>query len=97
MSETDEETDDRGSACFLDQGRICGADCKAFIDPPSGKAYLGENWANCHILVNLDRAGRNLGLLARFASDLTENQQVASADAARAANSPPMKPPNPGG
>jgi hypothetical protein len=66
------ESDDlaaRRPACFFDQGRICGADCMAFLPArPEGSAYLGETWAECHVLVSADRLARHLIILTQVAS-----------------------------
>jgi hypothetical protein len=74
-----------GPACFLDQSRICGADCMAYLTkPPEGQAYQGEQWAHCHLLVNVDRTGRHLGII----TTLVRNQQ---ADQMRAQQAPKVK------
>jgi hypothetical protein len=53
-----------GPGCFIDQHRICGPDCMAYLpQKPEGKAYIGEQWAHCHLLVNADRAGRHIVIL----------------------------------
>lgn len=69
MEQGDQATDGveeaKGLACFLDQGRICSADCMAYLTtPPEGKHYIGEHWPRCHVLVNMDRGGRHLVVLA---------------------------------
>lgn len=66
-------------ACFQDQGRICGSDCMAYLpQPPAGTAYQGENWAHCLLLVNAERAGKHViiiaDLLKRSKSEATRNQ-----------------------
>lgn len=37
---------------------------------PSGSAFIGEQWASCHLLVNADRAGRHLVVLADVGTKL---------------------------
>lgn len=54
-----------GPACYRDQCRICGPDCMAFLPQvPEGPVYVGEQWAHCLILVNQERTGRHLVVLA---------------------------------
>lgn len=82
----------RGGACFFNQDRVCGPDCMAYLSsPPSGKAYVGENWSHCHLLVNIDRTGRHLALIHQEISTLNIDMKKRQADATR-----PM-PPSPKG
>ena len=82
----------KGGACFLNQSRICGADCMAYLtNPPDGKAYVGANWAQCHLLVNMDRTGRHLALIHQEINTINTNMKKRQADATR-----PM-PPSPKG
>ena len=61
----------KGLACFLDQGRICSADCMSYLTTvPEGKHYIGEHWPRCHVLVNMDRGGRHLVVLADIGNKL---------------------------
>jgi|SRR5690606_10009318 len=89
MSQTDPELydyrpGDSGPACFFSQDRICGSDCMAYLPtPPQGQAYLGEQWAHCHVLVNVDRVGRHLVVLASTASELVKHFKDEAADRKR--------------
>lgn len=58
-------------ACFLNQDRVCSADCMAYVtSPPEDPAYVGQQWARCLILLNAERAGKHLVVLASAASKL---------------------------
>lgn len=87
------ENDDEslnGPACFLDQARICGPDCMSFLTkPPEGPAYLGETWAKCHLLVNVDRVGRHLVVLADIQNRVFRMREKEAADTARASQPVP--------
>lgn len=75
---------DSHGACFINQDRVCGPDCMAFLTvPPTGNAYQGENWAHCMVLVNLDRTGRHLTILANNDSSLLSMKRNALADQQR--------------
>jgi len=74
----------KGASCYRDQARICGPDCMAYLpQKPEGKAYIGEQWAHCHVLVNMDRQGRHLVVLADVGSKLVSVQRKAEAEAVR--------------
>ena len=78
------------SACFINQERICGPDCMAYLTAaPEGKAYMGENWAHCMILINLDRTGRHLTILANTNSSLFSLKRNEVADGQRLNQQPP--------
>ena len=78
-----------GLACFMNQDRICGADCMAFLPQvPEGITFQGEQWAHCHLLVNADRAGRHLVVLASVGSNLVSLQRKANAEAVRSQKPP---------
>ena len=70
-TEEDQQEEDPGKGqlfCFFNETRPCGPDCMAYLTvPPQGKTYLGVQWAQCHILVNVDRAGRHLTVLTQHA------------------------------
>lgn len=52
--------------CYKDPMRICGPACMAYLVlPPAGPAYQGQNWAHCLELVNNDRIGRHLTVIAQ--------------------------------
>lgn len=38
--------------------------------PPAGLNYTGENWAHCVLLVNAERSGKHLVVLANVATSL---------------------------
>lgn len=79
-----------GGACFLSQDRVCGSDCMSYLDKvPDGPAYLGENWAKCHILVNVDRGGRHLAILAQVSASAFNLKKNQAADESRANQPPP--------
>lgn len=73
-----------GLACFMNQDRVCGSDCMAFLPQvPDGSQYIGEQWAHCHLLVNADRAGRHLVILASVGSKIAGLQSKTVAEAQR--------------
>lgn len=85
MNEVEEDTPsmqaEQFGACFLDQHRVCSADCMAFLAVvPSGDAYIGEMWAHCHLLVQAERTGRHLPIIALGVSQLAKLKQVAQAE-----------------
>ncbi len=54
-----------GLSCFISQDRICGPDCMAFSTAHApGSPYVGEQWACCRLLVNVERSGKHLVVLA---------------------------------
>lgn len=58
-------------SCFLDQERVCGSDCMAYlVSPPTDPSYIGQQWARCHLLVNIERGGKHLVVLAAQASKM---------------------------
>lgn len=58
-------------ACFISQDRVCSADCMAYLQkPPAGVDYIGEQWARCHLLVNMHRGGKHLVVLADVGTKL---------------------------
>jgi len=62
-------------ACFQDNTRICGPDCMAYLpQKPVGKAYIGENWAHCKLLVTADQVGRHLVLITDLFSKMRTAQ-----------------------
>lgn len=82
--EAEGETPRAGLACFMNQDRICGSDCMAYLpQAPEGDWYKGEQWAHCHLLVNADRAGRHLVVLANVGSKISGLQRKADAEAVR--------------
>ncbi len=80
--------------CFVSD-RLCGADCVAYLtEPPKGEDYAaGEPWTHCLLLVNAQRVGKHLVVLASQGRDLLKHNHVKSADDARAkANAVPIPP-----
>lgn len=70
--------------CFLNNERFCTPECIAYLNKvPEGPAYLGEQWARCHVLVNVDRAGRHLVVLASTVGELKNHIKNEAADKAR--------------
>lgn len=70
--------------CFLAQERICGPDCMAYLPQvPEGEQFKGEQWAHCHLLVNADRTGRHIVVLANLGTKLYSLKSKASAEEAR--------------
>ena len=73
-----------GAACFKDQQRICGPDCMAYLThPPTSPYYEGEMWAHCHVLVNHDRIGRHLVIVANTLGRLGSQSARSHAEAQR--------------
>lgn len=71
--------------CFLASDRVCGPDCVAFnTSPPREQDYVGQHFANCHLLINAHRAGKHLVILAAAATKM--HQGVAQ----QAMPSPPI-------
>lgn len=63
-------------ACFLNQDRVCGADCMAFLPTaPQGVAYIGQQWAHCLLLVNAERTGKHLIVLADIGNKLVASKR----------------------
>lgn len=77
-------------ACWLDQHRLCGPDCAAFLTkPPDGVAYQGEGWARCLLLVNADRVGRHLVIITQITDRLERQRRTEVADQKRPSPSVP--------
>jgi hypothetical protein len=70
--------------CFQDAKRVCGPDCMAFITPPHGDDYRGQQWAQCLLLVNAHRTGKHLVILADSVGRHLQKAGQALADQARA-------------
>lgn len=68
MQETDKEEKEQTSTglfCFLNSDRACGADCMAYEAAPTHKDFMGKQWANCMLLVNIHRTGKHLTIIAQ--------------------------------
>ncbi len=62
-----------GLTCFLDSGRICGPDCMAYQQPPSGAEYQDQQFAQCMLLVNAHRTAKHLVILASEVRAISDN------------------------
>lgn len=61
------EAKEEGVYCFLDAERLCGADCAAYLteaDRPQ-KATEAAEWEKCLLLLNVQRTGKHLVVLAQ--------------------------------
>ena len=69
-----------GLGCFMDQLRVCGPDCVAFLNPPpqNDPEYQGQPWSRCHMLVNVHRAGKHLVILTSDVHRLLTKQPGAN-------------------
>jgi hypothetical protein len=61
----------------------------AYITPPAGPDYVGQQWAHCILLVNTHRVGKHLVILADAVGQQVKKSVTALADAARANQPPP--------
>jgi hypothetical protein len=75
--------------CYRDSARVCGPDCMAYITPPNGPDYQGQQWAHCLMLVTAHRTGKHLVLLADAVGQQVKKSVTALADAARINQPPP--------
>lgn len=81
-----------GLGCFIDQARLCGVDCMAYLPQvPDQKAYLGETWAHCLLLLNADRIGRHLVVLVDIAKSTAARSAQRQSEAARQQPSPTVR------
>lgn len=64
-----------GLYCFINPNRACGPECMAYENAPSGKDFLGKQWANCLLLVNVHRTGKHLTILAGSVDSLVVSKQ----------------------
>lgn len=89
----DEKNEKQELYCFMNQGRLCSAECMAFETfAPEGEDYKNKPWANCMVLVNTHRIGKHLVVLASGAGKLFNLLSTESADRKRT-NQPPPAPP----
>lgn len=59
MVEVPSVKEESGLYCFIDSARPCSADCMAFLTTlPEAKEFQGNQWAQCHLLVNIHRMGK---------------------------------------
>lgn len=77
--------DGSGLMCFKDKDRPCSPECMAFLThPPEGPDYQDVQWAHCHELVYMHRAGKHLVVIAQCSVDQTRIKKNQAADAQRA-------------
>jgi len=76
--------------CFLEQDRLCGASCMAFVTHPrrAEVSELVESQSHCSLLLAADRLGRNITILASTLSQSERRRKMADIDAKRDANTP---------
>ncbi len=76
-SEKKQENERQGTGlyCFLDRNKACGADCMAWDSVPNHRDYIGKQFANCMILVNLHRTGKHLTVIASSLDTLVKSEQ----------------------
>jgi hypothetical protein len=97
----DREVEAKDRFCFMEQSRPCDPTCLAHtVYVPEGKAYEGQQWAHCLVLVNLEKASRHVVALAQHgqtlllhADNLLKFLKVKQADDRRG---PPPAPPRGG-
>jgi hypothetical protein len=77
--ELDESIEETELICWLDSGRVCGADCMAHTTVEAESKLLNEQQKHCAALVALERVGRHSGgimmLLKSVGADLTRAAQ----------------------
>lgn len=76
-----------GLFCFLNSDRPCGPDCMAYTThvKRAASSELNAQSAHCSVLVSLERAGRNLTVIAGDVHHHLVGQGKRTADAAREA------------
>lgn len=60
--------EEQGIYCFLDGDRVCSADCAAYLpeaDRPRKDAAEIAEWEKCLLLLNVQRTGKHLVVLAQ--------------------------------
>ena len=88
--EVDDDPVRNGLTCFMDQIRQCGADCMAYTTYSDGS--LAGQSGNCMLLVNAERSGKHLVILAKLTNDMINSSKRAAADQRREAQVPPTPP-----
>ena len=81
-----------GLYCFRDQQRACTAECMAYVNPPEGDEYKGQQWAHCLELISLHRSGKHLALLAVYGQKLLQLHHNGAAERQRTNQQPPPVP-----
>lgn len=76
--------------CFLDQDRLCGPACMAFLTYPkrSDNSELADSQTHCSLLLAADRVGRNVTILASTLAQGEKRRRMADLDARREASTP---------
>jgi hypothetical protein len=88
--EVDDDPVRNGLTCFMDQLRPCGADCMAYTTYSDG-SLMGQA-GNCILLVNAERSGKHLVILAKLTNDMINGAKRAAADQRREAQVSPSPP-----
>lgn len=80
--------------CFIDQDRMCGPACMAFVTYPkvSSATELSKSQTHCALLISADRIGRNTTIIASILSKSEVRQKMSDLDAKREAASRPDGP-----
>jgi len=67
-----EDTQHQRLYCYKDNSRVCGPDCMAYLtNPPMDKEYMGQPWSQCLLLVNAQRTGKHLVIIAAALSKVS--------------------------
>lgn len=76
--------------CFLEQDRVCGPACMAFLTHPrsSDSSELATSQEHCALLLAADRIGRNITILASTLAQSERRRKMADIDAKREAGTP---------
>lgn len=74
-----------GLYCFLQDTRVCGASCMAYVTYPkaSSSSELGGQQQHCALLSGVERVGRNVTVLASIQANTAKRAQVEAADRRR--------------
>jgi hypothetical protein len=93
VAEEEMRPDTTGLYCFLNDERVCGAECMAFITFPkqSDNSELGKQQAHCALLNNADRLGRNVVIAVSMLARAEKKKRSAEADQKRSNQFDPHK------
>lgn len=61
---------ENGLICFLDKDRQCGPDCMSWTHLPADQGIFNPQQNHCALLVNAERSGKHLVVLAKIFHDL---------------------------
>lgn len=78
--------------CFLQEERVCGPDCIAFMSRPADGNQLDPQQRNCLVLVSGERLARHATIGVKVVSDLFTFMKRADADVRRTEQRPPTPP-----